>query len=94
MKALSESVIIGRLAEINKWSFANNSLIKEFQLENFSDALAFVVKVGLESEKIDHHPDMLLYGWNKVRITLVTHSAGGVTEKDFNLANKINQINL
>jgi len=92
MKPLSESDIIGRLAEINKWSFANNSLIKTFHMKSFADSIAFIVKIGIESEKLDHHPDILLHGWNKVKIILSTHSVGGITDNDFKLANKIDQI--
>lgn len=92
MQALNESDVIGRLAEIDRWDFANNSLIKTFQLKDFAYCIAFIVKIGIEAEKLDHHPDILLHGWNKVKLTLSTHSAGGVTENDFKLAHKIDQI--
>lgn len=92
MKLLSEDEIRNRVNELGGWSLSNNSIIKEFQLNNFSDAIAFIVKIAIEAEKIDHHPDILLYGWNKVRITLSTHAVGGITENDINLAHKINQI--
>lgn len=92
MKLLTENEIRDKLNELSGWSLSNNSIVKEFQLDDFSDAIAFIVKVGIEAEKIDHHPDILLYGWNKVRLTLSTHNAGGLTEKDFNLAHSINNL--
>jgi len=52
-----------------------------------------MLKCGIEAEKLDHHPDMLLFGWNKVRVTISTHSLGGLTEADFNLALQIDKIN-
>lgn len=80
------------LSQINGWFYVDQSIEKEFTLKTFADALAFVVKVGLESEKIDHHPDLLLHSWNKVKISLTTHSEGGVTENDFKLAQTIDEI--
>lgn len=74
------------------WRNNENSIEKEFEFKDFSTSLAFVVKVGIEAEKFDHHPDILLHSWNKVKITLSTHSSGGVTEKDFKLAGNINGI--
>lgn len=71
----------------------NNSIQKEFVLKNFSDALAFVLKIGIEAEKMDHHPDLLLYGWNKVKVVLSTHSVGGISDNDFKLAQQIDNIN-
>lgn len=61
-------------------------------MKSFADSIAFIVKIGIESEKLDHHPDILLHGWNKVKIILSTHSVGGITDNDFKLANKIDQI--
>ena len=53
--------------------------------------ISFVNAVGLEAEKMDHHPDILMFAWSKVKITISTHSAGGVTDKDFSLAHKIEE---
>ena len=94
MNKLSEDSIKIKLAELTGWNLEKDSIQKEYVLKNFSDALAFILKIGIEAEKIDHHPDLLLYGWNKVKITLSTHSAGGLTENDFKLANQIEKINL
>lgn len=93
MKILSCEEINKELMKLSGWSLNLNSIEKDFILKDFSDALAFVVKCGVVSEKSDHHPDLLLHSWNKVKITLSTHSAGGVTENDFKLAQQIEKIN-
>ncbi len=92
MKILSSNEIDEKLKEITNWIFKNNSITKEFLLKDFKSALLFVNKVGNEAEKMDHHPDIFLHSWNKVKITISTHSAGGVTQNDFNLAKKIDEI--
>jgi 4a-hydroxytetrahydrobiopterin dehydratase len=92
MAVLKHEEIISRLKNFSGWNFVNNQIEKEFSFENFAEALAFVNKVGLIAESLDHHPDILLHSWNKVKITVSTHSEGGVTEKDFNLANKMEEL--
>ena len=92
MKVLSETEIKENLNEIPGWEFSENSITKEFQLKDFKGALAFVNAVGDEAEKMDHHPDILIHSWNKVKITISTHSAGGVTRNDFDLAKKIAEL--
>lgn len=71
------------------WEEKNNTLYRKFEFKNFSDAFAFMIKVALEAEKADHHP-LWTNVYNKVEIWLSTHDAGDiVTEKDRNLAKKI-----
>jgi len=91
MSRLNQSQINSNISKLSGWSFENNSIQKQFQLKDFTEALSFVNAVGMESEKMDHHPDILMFAWNKVKITISTHSAGGVTEKDFQLAIKIEE---
>lgn len=74
------------------WSKTGDAIAKEFTLKDFASALAFVVKTGIEAEKADHHPDIRLFAWNKVKIQLSTHSEGGVTEKDISLAKVIEKL--
>ena len=92
MKVLNENEIGSRLKELAGWEFGDNRIGKEFELKDFRSALAFVNKVGEEAEQMDHHPDIFLHSWNKVKITVSTHSAGGVTENDFKLAGKIENL--
>jgi 4a-hydroxytetrahydrobiopterin dehydratase len=71
------------------WEEKDNTLYRKFQLKNFSEAFAFMTRVALEAEKMDHHPDWS-NAYNTVEIRLSTHSAGNiVTEKDRKLASKI-----
>jgi len=89
MSRLNQDQINSNLSKLSGWSFENDEIQKQFQLKDFIEALSFVNAVGMESEKMDHHPDILMFAWNKVKITISTHSAGSVTEKDFSLAQKI-----
>ncbi len=89
MSRLNQDQINSNFSKLTGWSFDNDAIQKQFQFKDFIEALSFVNTVGLESEKMDHHPDILMFAWNKVKITISTHSDGGVTEKDFQLAQKI-----
>ena len=74
------------------WEEKNNILSKEFVFVSFVNALAFVNAIGALAEEMQHHPDILLHDYNHVRITLTTHNAGIVTDKDRALAQKIDEI--
>ncbi|HEV2483782.1 MAG TPA: 4a-hydroxytetrahydrobiopterin dehydratase [Puia sp.] len=74
------------------WEEKNNALYRKFQFKNFSEAFAFMTRVALEAEKMDHHPDWSNV-YNTVEIRLSTHSAGDVvTDKDRKLAQKIDMM--
>jgi 4a-hydroxytetrahydrobiopterin dehydratase len=74
------------------WEEKNNTLYRKFEFKDFSEAFAFMTRVALAAEKMDHHPDWSNV-YNKVEITLSTHSAGDiVTEKDRKLAKKIDEL--
>jgi 4a-hydroxytetrahydrobiopterin dehydratase len=89
---LTNDEISNRLANLPGWERIGDEIGREWVLENFQAALAFVNQVGALAETADHHPDLLLHGWNRVRLTLTTHSERGLTEKDFSLAASINQL--
>ena len=91
MNKLNKDQINSNLSKFPGWTFENEAISKQFQFKDFIEALSFVNAVGLESEKMDHHPDILMFAWNKVKITISTHSEGGVTDKDFSLAQKIEE---
>ena len=91
MSNLKLDQVNSNLNNLNGWSFDDNSITKQFQFKDFIEALSFVNVVGIEAEKMDHHPDILMFAWNKVKINISTHSAGGVTEKDFALAHTIEE---
>lgn len=78
------------LLQIKEWQVIDDvQLLREFRFENFKEALDFVNKVGKIAEKEGHHPDIYLYAWKKVRLTLTTHAIGGLSINDFVLASKI-----
>jgi len=66
-------------------------LEKELTFPDFATALAFVNRVGALAEEANHHPDIVL-GWGKVKLTLFTHTANGLTRKDFDLAERIDRL--
>ena len=71
------------------WQQTDNKLYRKFQFKNFSEAFAFMTRVAIEAEKMDHHPEWK-NAWNTVEIWLSTHDAGDiVTEKDEQLSKKI-----
>jgi 4a-hydroxytetrahydrobiopterin dehydratase len=67
------------------WSLADKEITRTFEFSDFNESMGFVTRVALEAEKADHHPDIDIR-WNKVTLTLSTHSEGGLTEKDVELA--------
>jgi len=67
-------------------------IAREWKFEDFRGAIAFVDRVADAAEAANHHPDILVHGWNKVRLELSTHSEGGITEADFALAARIDQL--
>lgn len=91
MNKLSDKQIEDYLSKLSNWELENDAVIKQFQFKDFIETISFVNAVGLEAEKMDHHPDILIFGWNKVKITLSTHSVDGLTENDFILAKKIDE---
>lgn len=74
------------------WERQDDKLIAERAFADFASAIGFANAVAIHAEAMDHHPDINIYGWNKVRLTLTTHDAGGLTILDFDLAKKINGI--
>lgn len=92
MSLLTSTEIAERLKNLKGWDLSDNQIFKEYLLANFQEALAFVNMIGDEAEAMDHHPDILMHGWNKVKVSVSTHSEGGITLKDFLLAEKIERI--
>jgi 4a-hydroxytetrahydrobiopterin dehydratase len=95
---LSNDEINTRLSDLNSktaspWKLIENTIGKEFVFKDFSQAWTFMNNVATAAEKADHHPDWYS-SYNKVKINLTTHQAGGLTEKDFSLAEKIEQLNI
>ena len=89
----NEYEVTDALKSLPLWVRENEKIQREFSASDFASAIGFVNAVAILAEKLDHHPDILIYGWNKVRITLSTHSSGGLTALDFNLAKRIEALN-
>ena len=88
---LSEQEIAAELKKLSGWSVVKGNLHRMFEFRDFSAAFGFMTRVAIAAEKMDHHPDWS-NAWNKVTVDLSTHSAGGITKNDFDLAEKIQQI--
>ena len=86
---LSAEEIAARLREVPGWSRSGNAIERTWTFRDFSEALAFINKVGGLAESLNHHPD-IANSWATVRLTLTTHDKGGLTNLDFDLATKIN----
>ncbi len=85
MPALADHEIQSRLFTVPDWQIETGELVRTFLFKDFRASLAFVNKVGDLAEAAGHHPDIDIR-YNKVRLALVTHDAGGITQKDFDLA--------
>ena len=88
MALLTDADIEERLKGLNGWEHKSGEIAKLYKLKNYIESVGFVNKAALLAERADHHPDILLQ-YNKVTITLSTHSEGGITDKDINLAAEI-----
>jgi 4a-hydroxytetrahydrobiopterin dehydratase len=88
---LTEEQIQSKLKELKSWTRTGNEIRKLLELEDFVHAMGIVNSVALLAEKQNHHPDIDIR-WNKVTLTLSTHSAGGLTESDFKLAKAIDEL--
>ena len=91
--ALSADEVHAHLKNLQDWQLKDEgkSLYKSYKFKNFSQALAFVNKIGTIAESENHHPD-ITFGWGYVNITLRTHSIGGLHENDFIVAAKIDSL--
>ena len=89
---LSKHEITKRLAKLNGWRHAGHALTKEFVLGSFTGAAKFIGTIAPIANAMDHHPDVQLHRYKRVKIMLTTHDAGGITRKDFALAAKIDKL--
>lgn len=74
------------------WEEIQGKLTREFSFSDFKSCLGFVNKVAVVAEELNHHPDILIHSYNKVKISTYTHSQNRISEKDFVLCQKINEI--
>jgi 4a-hydroxytetrahydrobiopterin dehydratase len=92
MAVLSEEDIAAALTEYDKWTREGDAIKRVFELTDFVTAVAFVNDIAVAAEERNHHPDILISDYKKVTPTITTHSEGGLTLKDFDLAGAIDTI--
>lgn len=91
MKKLSEQEIEKHLEELDGWEFVDGAIETSFEFKNFKEAFSVMTRIAFECEAQGHHPDWSNV-YNSLNIRLNTHDADGVTEKDFKLAKRIEEI--
>ncbi len=91
MSLLTDLQITEELATVPAWTRDGNSIITVTTRKDFRDSLLYVGAVAYLAERANHHPDVSI-AWNKVTLTLSTHSAGGLTASDFALARQISAL--
>jgi 4a-hydroxytetrahydrobiopterin dehydratase len=99
MSLLSDSEVERRLTGVAGWRVGEerspsgeDAIVRDFAFADFAAAIAFVNSVAEVAEVANHHPDIFVHGWNKVSLTLSTHSEGGLTDADFALAGEIDRL--
>ena len=88
---MSDAEIAGALSQAPGWTVKGGKLHRDFQFADFSEAFAFMTRSALAAEQLNHHPEWFNV-WNKVSVDLSTHDAGGITQRDFELAGRMNRI--
>jgi 4a-hydroxytetrahydrobiopterin dehydratase len=93
MEPLTDPEIDERLATIDPgWRHEGEEIVRDLERENFVEAIALVNAIAVVAESADHHPDILIHSYRRLRITLSTHAAGGLTDRDFALARAIDAL--
>jgi 4a-hydroxytetrahydrobiopterin dehydratase len=91
MKKYTKDEAAPKLQSLPGWAFNNDGIEKQFQFKNFKEAMAFMVKIGDAAEAMNHHPEIFNV-YNRVKLRLSTHDAGGLTDRDFKLAADIEKV--
>jgi len=91
MKPYTEKEVLQKLRDFEGWEFEENALHTAFEFENFKETFTIMTRIAFEAERLQHHPDWTNV-YNKLHITLSTHDAGGVTDKDFEFASVIDEL--
>ena len=93
MEPLPDSEIDTRLSSLRPhWRREEDSLVADLECQDFAAVIALVNRIAEEAERADHHPDLLIHGYRRLRVTLSTHAASGITERDFALAAAIDAL--
>lgn len=88
---LNEDEVASRLRK-SAWEREGDEIVREWRFDDFGEAIDFVNRVAEVAEEANHHPDIFVHGWNKVKLSLTNHSAGGLTETDFHMAGRFDAL--
>jgi 4a-hydroxytetrahydrobiopterin dehydratase len=88
---LTDEQIKKELTSLTGWSVVNGKLHKDFVFKDFIDAFGFMSRAAIHIEKMNHHPEWFNV-YNKIRVDLVTHDSGGISQNDINLARTLNSL--
>jgi 4a-hydroxytetrahydrobiopterin dehydratase len=91
MARLSDEDIDERLTGLDGWERDGDAIRRQFEFDDFKGSVDFVNRLTAEAEAMNHHPDLEI-SWNKVTVSVTTHSEGGLTENDFELAGRISRL--
>jgi 4a-hydroxytetrahydrobiopterin dehydratase len=83
---------IGRRLQGSAWRRVGDEIVRDMKLADFAEAMRLVNAVAAEAEAMNHHPDILVHGWNRVRLSVTDHAEGGLTDADFALAERIDAL--
>jgi 4a-hydroxytetrahydrobiopterin dehydratase len=86
MALLNDDEIAAALEAVEGWRREESTIVRDLEFKDFAAAMAFVNEVAALAEERNHHPDIGVHGWNKVRLMVTNHSEGGLTRADFDLA--------
>lgn len=88
---LSSDEVTEEISKITGWSIRNQKLYRQFHFKDFKEAFRFMTRVAVEAERMDHHPDWKNV-YNRIEVELNTHDLGGISNLDFDLAIRMNEI--
>lgn len=94
MKVYSPEEIKNSLNNIHGWEFKNGSIVKTYNTNNFARTMALTAGIGALCQQYDHHPDYLVMKYSSVEVAFSTHSAGGITDKDIEIAIAIENLGI
>lgn len=89
---LERATIDNRLAELPDWTYSEGAVHKTWEMKGFLTAMTFANAIAHVANEVNHHPDLSVHGYNKLSVTITTHSAGGVTDMDLRLAASIEEL--
>jgi 4a-hydroxytetrahydrobiopterin dehydratase len=94
MEKLTEQQIDKAMEMLNGWEYKKGSIVKIFRTQNFPATMGFVTEVGSYCQKRNHHPDYILVKFKEIEVSFSTHSAGGVTQNDIDIAGDLEKIRI